>query len=193
MNGEQVELFVELAGGVPAASIASSSEKLRILGAGLILSETLEYIIKGLGLTITVGSQKISDPQSFSFDFAGPPVAEDMLDGLADIAYTLYWNAIMFQLPIEAGFKAVCENNLQKFVSLSEGEFSAGEVVKEHWHLNRDVHWPDEVVSVVVVATRHGLFAVGKDANGKVRKPSTYTPLSLTPLLTEKFDSGQRS
>ena len=109
-----------------------------------------------------------------------------MVDGLADVAYTMYWNACAFGIPLEQAFEMVCDNNLHKFVKLGNGLQSKTQLDREEWHCHQDIHWPDEVVKVEVIKVGSDYFAVGKDSRGKVRKPSSYVPVDLTGLLTQQ-------
>ena len=62
--------------------------------------------------------------------------------GLADVAYTMYWNSSAFALRLEEAFERVCDNNLDKFVALDG--WSRGEAVldRTEWHCDRQVEWP---------------------------------------------------
>ena len=106
-----------------------------------------------------------------------------MVDGLCDVAYTMYWNALTFGVPLDGAFDAVCDNNLTKFVRVSAEAFPEGALERSRWGLNRDVQWPPEVVTVEIIAAAGGRWAVGKDANGKVRKPSSYRSVDLQQFL----------
>jgi len=110
----------------------------------------------------------------------------EMVDGLADVAYTMYWNACAFGVPLEEAFDLVCDNNLEKFVKLGRGaEFSPGVLPREAWHCNLGIRWPEEVAQVSVIKVADEYYAVGKDSRGKVRKPSSYTSVDLLPLVNQ--------
>ena len=184
MDDKKIGLFMELAGQKEATRVTDSDEQTRKLGAQLLLSEVLEYVIKGLGLNPVVNGQVITDPDALTFESATTPDNLEMLDGLCDVAYTMYWNSLTFGLPIEEGFVKVCDNNLEKFVALNDWTGAIGELEQEDWGVSRGVTWPAEVVSVSVVETSGGvLFAVGKDKNGKVRKPSSFKSVDLRSLV----------
>lgn len=194
MNGDKIKTFMELAGqeiassggayGTPLKESIASDDK-RKLGAQLLLSEVLEYVIKGLGVTPVVDGQAITDANALQYEVqANENIDEvEMLDGLADVAYTMYWNALAFGLPLEEGFALVCDNNLEKFVKFGDQSFAIGALEKQDWHCGQEVSWPEEVVSVEVVKVSGSFYAVGKDASGKVRKPSHYTSVDLTRLV----------
>jgi hypothetical protein len=95
----------------------------------------------------------------------------------------MYWNACAFGIPLEEAFDLVCDNNLEKFVKLESWNAGECELAREEWHCHLGVQWPSEVVRVVVLDIRGEYFAVGKDARGKVRKPSTYQSVDLEPLV----------
>ena len=63
-----------------------------------------------------------------------------------------------------------------------KGEF---ELAREDWDCGRGVSWPPAVTQVHVIKVGPDYFAVGKDPCGKVRKPSTYTTVSLAKLIPE--------
>ncbi|MCB0353402.1 MAG: hypothetical protein KDD64_07760, partial [Bdellovibrionales bacterium] len=160
-------------------------KELRQLGAQLLLSEVLEYIIKGLGVEPVVNGTAITDANALEYRSKGQPVALEMLDGIADVAYTMYWNALAFGLPLEEAYELVCDNNLEKFVSLEGKDWSPGPVERDLWNLNRGIEWPESVVRVDVVSVSGVPYAVGRDSSGKVRKPSSYSSVDLTPLIAE--------
>jgi hypothetical protein len=153
------------------------------LGAQLLLSETLEYIIKGLGVVPNIHGNAVTDPEAVSYDVVSDPSPIEMVDGLSDVAYTMYWNSLCFGIPLEDAYNLVCDNNLEKFVKLDTKSFEVGTLSKERWHCDRGVSWPAEVTKVDVISVNGDLYAVGKDGRGKVRKPSTYRPVNLVPLI----------
>lgn len=184
MKGDKVRKFIQLAGQTVVKSPKDASDELRRLGAELLLSETLEYVIKGLGIELQVGNQVISDPDSLEYKINNKQVNEkEMLDGLADVAYTMYWNMYAFNKNLEEAFDLVCDNNLEKFVKLDN--WQRGEVLldESEWSLGLNVSWPPIVKTVEVIKVDNEFYAVGKDVNGKVRKPSTYKSVDLESLL----------
>ncbi|RME57725.1 MAG: hypothetical protein D6780_07865 [Candidatus Dadabacteria bacterium] len=180
---DKVEKFMKLAGQVVRDSLDAGSKEERLLGAQLLLSETLEYVIKGLGIAPVVQGVKITDPDALKFEEFREPNPTEMVDGLADVAYTMIWNANAFGIPLEEAYDIISDNNLEKFVKVSSDSFKEGLVAKEQWHLNQNIKWPKEVVQVEIISLNGELFAVGKDKNGKVRKPSSFSPPKLKSLL----------
>ena len=89
-----------------------------------------------------------------------------------------------FGMPLEEAFELVCDNNLSKFVALSDDSIPVGSVEKANWGLGQDVTWPDSVASVEIVKIQNKYYAVGKDGTGKVRKPSTYQSVDLESLIS---------
>lgn len=183
MNGKLIEKFILLAGQGVEKTRAFSNQKTRELGARLLLSEVLEYVIHGLGVVPEVDGVKITEPDAVSYQACSPTDPVEMLDGLSDVAYTMYWNAITFGLPLEEAFELVCHNNLSKFVPLPEWQGAVRPLEKEEWGCGQGVVWPDDVVGVEVVAVNGEFYGVGKDRGGKVRKPSSYKPVDLRHLL----------
>lgn len=184
MKADKIRQFIALAGQSAAASFEVGDAEQRKLGAQLLLSEVLEYIIYGLGVHPEVRGISITHPEEINYVLNGnEPNRLDMLDGLADVAYTMYWNSVAFGVPLEEAFELVCDNNLQKFVSLKNWTRGEIELSSEDWSCGRNVAWPPEVVSVKVVNVDGNFFAVGRDGRGKVRKPSTYDPVDLSDLL----------
>ena len=184
MDDSKIKLFKKLAGQEVFEQFHGRTEAERTLGAQLLLSEVLEYVIKGLGVEPEFNGTKITDANALSYHIKEDDVDhEEMLDGLADVAYTMYWNSNCFGLKLHEAFDLICDNNLEKFVHLSEWTGEAGELPKEGWALDRGVEWPDTVRTVSVVKVGDEFYAVGKDESGKVRKPSTYKPVDLKPLL----------
>ena len=153
------------------------------MGARLLLSEVLEYVIHGLGVEPEIDGVRIKAPDAVNYVAAGRPNKLEMVDGLADVAYTMYWNACAFGIPLEEAFELVCDNNLQKFVKLENGAARSTELSPDQWHCGRGISWPKEVVKVEVVRVGGQAYAVGKDSRGKVRKPSSYSPVDLSPLV----------
>jgi len=184
MKSDKVRDFIELTGRALAQGKLQVGEgKDRELGAQLLLSEVLEYVIKGLGVVPHINGQPITDPEAVTYKATHTPAPLDMVDGLADVAYTMYWNALTFGVKIEEAFDAVCDNNLTKFVSIEKGELPNGPLDKSKWGCNRNVSWPEQVTNVTVLDLAHGSYAVGRDVNGKVRKPSTYQNVDLGGLI----------
>ncbi len=184
MNRKRVQEFIQLSGqGVPER-FTPRTARVRTLGAQLLLSEVLEYVIKGLGVVPQVNGVAIRDPESLRYYASEEqPDQLEMLDGLADVAYTMFWNAIAFGLPLESAYEAVCENNLEKFVRLEKWRGDPGALAQSEWHCGINVEWPEEVHAVEVICLGSGFFAVGKDSCGKVRKPCHYQAVDLKPLL----------
>jgi predicted HAD superfamily Cof-like phosphohydrolase len=183
MNAEKISLFMELAGQETKQKLQSGDPQQRALGAQLLLSEVLEYVIKGLGVIPEFEGTKITKPDALNYHPTSEPNHEEMLDGLADVAYTMYWNACAFGIPLEQAFELVCDNNLEKFVALDDWSRGVCTLTPAEWDCGKNVSWPPEVVVVDVVNVKNNFYAVGKDARGKVRKPSTYTSVDLEPLV----------
>lgn len=184
MNDEKVNLFIELAGQKTSSRLNAGTPAQRTLGAQLLLSEVLEYVIKGLGVIPEFQGTAITDANALVYKTTGKsPDLCEMVDGLADTAYTMYWNSLTFGAPLEQAFDLVCNNNLEKFVHLADWPAGEGEIPEAQWSLNLGVTWPKEVVKVEAIKTSAGYFAVGKDVNGKVRKPSSYAPVDLQGLV----------
>jgi len=184
MNGDKISKFMKLAGQSKSTGWEDGSAEQRKLGAQLLLSETLEYVIKGLGVTPVVNGSEIKDPDALNYETNGSaPDKIEVLDGLSDVAYTMYWNAHAFGIPLEEAFDVVCDNNLEKFVKLDGWQNRTGELEQEHWNCERGIEWPKEVESVTVVDVEGEHYAVGKDGRGKVRKPSCYRPVDLSPFV----------
>lgn len=183
MDATKIALFMQLAGQEVRTKLHSGDPKIRALGAQLLLSEVLEYVIHGLGVVPEFAGTKITSPDGLSYQALEAPDHEEMVDGLADVAYTMFWNSCAFGVPLPQAFELVCDNNLEKFVRLDAWTRGACELAREEWHCNQEVSWPPEVAQVVVLQVGGAFFAVGKDARGKVRKPSTYKPVDLSQLV----------
>jgi predicted HAD superfamily Cof-like phosphohydrolase len=183
MDASKIQAFMTLAGQQTQEKLHSGDAKTRALGAQLLLSEVLEYVVHGLGVTPVVNGTPITAPDALSYEASAEPDPVEMVDGLADVAYTMYWNACAFGIPLEEAFDLVCDNNLEKFVRLSDWSDTERALESHEWHCNLDVSWPSEVVKVEVLKVEGTFFAVGKDARGKVRKPSTYEPVDLAQLV----------
>lgn len=184
MKSDKIKAFMALAGHKASEAYRLGSEEERKLGARLLLSEVLEYVISGLGVIPEINGQKIEDPEAVVYKTNGDkPSQKEMLDGLADVAYTMYWNSCAFGLKLEDAFELVCDNNLEKFVKLDSWQGEAGDMPKDKWHCGKNVAWPESVVRVEAIRLNGCFYAVGKDSSGKVRKPSTYSSVDLTPLL----------
>lgn len=185
MKSDKIALFMQLANQQLGNSVEEAGPELRKLGAQLLLSEVLEYVIKGLGVIPVVEGQEIYQPDALQYHVpeSAKPNKLEMLDGLADVAYTMYWNSECFALRLEEAFERVCENNLAKFIHLSNWQKGEGVLAKDEWSLGRGVAWPKEVQEVSVVAIGKEFYAVGKDGRGKVRKPSSYESVDLGDLL----------
>jgi hypothetical protein len=187
MKDKKIRQFMQLAGQEVCASFKTREEATRKLAAQLLLSEVLEYVIKGLGVTPEFNGTKITDANGLNYLIHDKADKIEMLDGLADVAYTMFWNSCAFGMPLEEAFELVCDNNLEKFVLLEEN-FCVSEVVlkEQFWHCGQAIVWPREVVKVDVLTVDGKRFAVGKDEHGKVRKPSSYSQLDLSKLVDNK-------
>jgi hypothetical protein len=183
MDNDKVKKFMELGGQPTSERFIEGDKKTRILGAQLLLSEVLEYVVRGLGVVPSVGGVPINAPDGLTYEAAGTPDQEEMLDGLADVAYTMFWNQIAFGIPLREAFDVVCDNNLEKFVLLDGWREGERELQPHEWHCGRGVSWSEEVVKVQVVRVAGEFYAVGKNAAGKVRKPSTYKQVDLSGVL----------
>ncbi len=189
MQADKVKTFMTLAGQRTTTLYREGSDKERELGAKLLLSEVLEYVIKGLGVIPSFNGTEITAPDGL--DYQAKDVAPneiEMIDGLADVAYTMYWNALAFGVPLEEGFDLVCDNNLEKFVSIetpNESIKDLGSLEKDLWHLEQNISWPNEVVRVEIIKVEERHYAVGKDASGKVKKPSSYCSVDLGVLVSK--------
>ncbi len=180
MEDRKIKLFMELAGQKYADNFQTGDADKRKLGAQLLLSEVLEYVIKGLGVTPVVNGTAIEDPNNLEYQTSDTePSKLEMVDGLADVAYTMYWNSVAFGVPLEEAFDLVCDNNLEKFVKLNNWSEGSGSVSEEKWHLNSNTSWPPEVEKVEVIKIQDNFYGVGKDKSGKVRKPSHYKSVEL--------------
>ncbi len=183
MQSDKIKIFMKLAGQKLSETFDANDPKQRALGAQLLLSETLEYIIKGLGVIPVFDGKEITDPNALKYQNVNEPNKLEMLDGLADVAYTMYWNSEAFKIPLEDAFELVCDNNLEKFIKLDSWNGKTGKLPNSDWACDRDISWPSEVKSVEVVEIDSVYYAVGKDESGKVRKPSSYQSVDLTQLV----------
>lgn len=183
MRDEKIRKFKALAGQRCAQGIELGDEATRKLGAQLLLSEVLEYVIHGLGVEPEVAGTRITKPDEVHYHVATEPDATEMVDGLADVAYTMYWNSLAFGLPLEQAFDLVCDNNLEKFVKLGAWASGKKELAPAEWDCRLEISWPPEVARVEVVHYQGEPYAVGKDARGKVRKPSSYRSVDLSALV----------
>ena len=186
MESDKIKKFMTLAGQSVQERLTTGTPEQRKLGAQLLLSEVLEYVIDGLGVIPSVNGQPITEADSLTYASSteARPSPSEMLDGLADVAYTMYWNAHAFGVPLEEGFDLVCDNNLEKFVKLEGSTWSAGPLAATEWGCRLGISWPKEVVSVTVIAIGSEFYAVGKDERGKVRKPSSYRSVDLAAVLS---------
>lgn len=183
MDSAKVKTFMELAGQSLPSGFSAPSEAIRKLGSQLLLTELLEYIIKGLKMTPVINGVQVTKSEEVSFVANGDVDLTESLDGLADVAYTMFWNALALGAPLEEAFELVCGNNLEKFVRLDATRFKVGALPRAQWDCGCGVTWPAEVETVTAVQVSAGLFAVGKDGRGKVRKPSTYQSVDLSALV----------
>lgn len=184
MNDEKVKKFIALAGQTGSAEFIEGETSQRELGAQLLLSETLEYVIKGLGVIPSFNGVQIADANALKYVSTKTPNKLEMLDGLCDVAYTMFWNSVTFGIPLEKGFDLVCDNNLEKFVKLTDStSFELGELSHDKWDCQLNVSWPEEVEKVFIISYGDNFFAVGKDKTGKVRKPSSYKSVNLEVLI----------
>ena len=183
MDSKKIRTFMELAGQGAQQQLTSGDPKTRALGAQLLLSEVLEYVIRGLGVVPHINGAPLTDPEAVTYEPLNTPHPEEMVDGLADVAYTMYWNECAFGIPLEKAFDLVCDNNLEKFVLLPAWVGEGRCLEKNEWHCDANVSWPAEVVRVEVLKVGGKFYAVGKDGRGKVRKPSSYRPVDLSQLV----------
>jgi hypothetical protein len=183
MDSAKIKTFMQLAGQETRSKLQSGDSAQRALGAQLLLSEVLEYVIHGLGVTPHLNATPITQPDALRYEATSEPDHEEMIDGLADVAYTMFWNSCAFGVPLEEAFELVCDNNLEKFVRLSAWSGLPRALEPSEWGCGLDVTWPPEVSSVQVLQVEGVFFAVGKDSQGKVRKPSTYTSVDLSSLV----------
>lgn len=188
MQADKVKTFMTLAGQRTTNLYRVGTQKERELGAKLLLSEVLEYVINGLGVTPSFNGTEITAPDELQYKASeDEPNEIEMIDGLADVAYTMYWNTLAFGIPLEEAFDLVCDNNLEKFVNLdaaNESLLQFSSLERELWHLDKNIEWPEDVVKVDIVKVDGVHYAVGKDASGKVKKPSSYSSVQLEVLVS---------
>lgn len=183
MDSAKIKTFMQLAGQGVQDKLTSGDPKTRALGAQLLLSEVLEYVIRGLGVIPHINGVPVTDPEAITYDPSNSPDTEEMVDGLADVAYTMYWNECAFGVPLPQAFELVCDNNLEKFVHLTPWSGEARVLHPNEWDCGVNVSWPTEVTHVEVLKVNGEFYAVGKDLRGKVRKPSSYKPVDLSVLV----------
>lgn len=183
MDSAKIKTFMQLAGQGVQHKLTSGDPKTRALGAQLLLSEVLEYVIRGLGVIPQINGVPVTDPEAITYDPSNSPDTEEMVDGLADVAYTMYWNECAFGIPLPQAFALVCDNNLEKFVHLTSWNGEARVLQPNEWDCGVNVSWPTEVTHVEVLKVNGEFYAVGKDTRGKVRKPSSYKPVDLSALV----------
>lgn len=184
MQSDKVKRFMQLAGQQLNNDPREVSEEFKKLAAQLLLSETLEYLIKGLKVSIKVNGEVLTQYDDLEYSVIDQDVdLEEMLDGLADVAYTMYWNMLAFGTKLEEGFDLVCDNNLQKFVHLPDWSGDEGPLDQSVWDLGKGITWPEAVTQVLVIKVDGTYYAVGKDQNSKVMKPSSFNPVDLSSLL----------
>ncbi len=191
MKDDKIRLFMTLAGqDLPKDFDVAAPAQRRKLGAQLLLSEVLEYVIQGLGVVPVVDGTPITDANAIEYRLENEKTSTvdplEMIDGLADVAYTMYWNSCAFGIPLEEGFELVCDNNLEKFVHLASWQGTEGPLDRANWNCGAGTEWPPEVVEVNVVRVSGSFYAVGKDQHGKVRKPSHYQSVDLSTLLPKR-------
>ncbi|MCI5064241.1 hypothetical protein MRY87_00800 [bacterium] len=185
MRSDKIEQFLKLADQPFSKTFEGRTAEDRALGAQLLLSEVLEYVIHGLGVIPHFQGTELRDPNGIQYAIGeSPPDRKEMLDGLADVAYTMFWNKVKFGIPLEEAFELVCDNNLSKFVHLSGWSGEIGALSEEKWDLGMGIEWPSSVATVTIVHLEGEHYAVGKDQTGKVRKPSSYRSVDLSPLLS---------
>ncbi len=184
MDAKKIRQFLQLAGQKLPDTFEVGDEATRKLGAQLLLSELIEYITRGLKIIPEYQGVAITEPEAFIYKTEGSdPDKEEMLDGLADVAYTMFWNSEAFGVPLSEGFELVCDNNLEKFVKLDGWSYGEVSLTGAEMDCGIGISWPSEVVNVQVKKVYGEFFAVGKDARGKVRKPSSYRSVNLSSLL----------
>ncbi len=183
MDSAKIKTFMQLAGQGVQHKLTLGDPKTRALGAQLLLSEVLEYVIRGLGVIPHINGVPVTDPEAITYDPSNSPDTEEMVDGLADVAYTMYWNECAFGIPLPQAFALVCDNNLEKFVHLTSWSGEARVLQPNEWDCGVNVSWPTEVTHVEVLKVDGEFYAVGKDTRGKVRKPSSYKPVDLSALV----------
>lgn len=185
MESSKVRKFLQLAGNELPENFNPADQAKRKLGAQLLLSELMEYLVKGLKVYPVYNGQRIENPEGFIYETSESEIPDqlEMLDGLADVAYTMYWNSEAFGLKLEKAFELVSDNNLEKFICLDG--WTKGECLLEGSDLTcgRDLKWPPEVCRVEIKLVDGAYFAVGKDLRGKVRKPLSYKSVDLSSLL----------
>ena len=86
MDASRIEAFMTLAGQKTRLKLETGDPKTRALGAQLLLSEVLEYVIHGLGVTPVVNGTPITAPDSLTYEAKDEPDPTEMVDGLADVA-----------------------------------------------------------------------------------------------------------
>ena len=67
MDGLKVKKFMQLAGQELPEKFEAGDEEARKLGAQLLLSEVLEYVIHGLGVTPSVNGEEITEPDRVEY------------------------------------------------------------------------------------------------------------------------------
>lgn len=110
-NQAAVELFMRLAGQETPAVPTVPDAETRLLRAKLLMEETLETIVRGLG----VGVDYFSANGSWKFSIMGPPNMVEIADGVADVIVVATGTALACGIKLEPIQQLVDEANLAKF------------------------------------------------------------------------------
>lgn len=110
-NQASVELFMRLAGQATPSEPTVPDEATRLLRAKLLMEETLETIIHGLG----VGVDYFRANGTWKFSIVNPPNMVEIADGVADMIVVATGTALACGIKLEPIQQLVDEANLAKF------------------------------------------------------------------------------
>lgn len=112
---DRVAKFMKLAGQATPAFTGTMDEHTRISRARLMLEETLETIILGLGVKLTNPDGSVIDLKTTRFEINGELNVQEVVDGCADVHVVTTGTLVALGVPDEQLLELVDENNLKKF------------------------------------------------------------------------------
>lgn len=174
---QSVKNWMQKAGIEVPTSPAIPSFEDRTLCAKLLLEETMETINKGLGLLIIAPDSccsyalKVGDLEFLAYhqNHHGATAADDpslveTADGLGDTKYVCNYIANKHGIDLEPVEAEVCRSNDSKFQWTRQ---ELEEAAEKGWR----------------IVTLDGGETVVRDQTGKIRKPPSYSPANIAPIL----------
>lgn len=157
----------------------------RLLRGRLLLEETLETLVKGLGLTISVPLAGIISPDDIHLSHREGDLYDpiETADGLADVKVIANGTAVQFGIPQKLVDNEVWASNMTKL------DENGKPIVNRCQHQGRGPMC-NTVLTSEIECTVDSHLRAPLEPHGKILKPAGYVPANIARLYVEYTKQG---